>query len=166
MSQTNGISVRLRQARLEPHGTERGTGARRDSRGRDQVHAAGKQNDRLKERRSIHLHSSIRMDTNQVSVGQYARFLDTTSQAAPPDWSVGNVWEGVSDWYDPDYYQASPSKNPTGPPTSGRLQSDPWRFVGQRSGSPALRRPGDPFATVPGPRRRVPVGKDSVDRDS
>jgi formylglycine-generating enzyme required for sulfatase activity len=32
---------------------------------------------------------------------------------------AGNVWEWVSDWYDPDYYQTSPSQNPTGPPTGG-----------------------------------------------
>ena len=31
--------------------------------------------------------------------------------------TAGNVWEWVSDWYDPDYYQNSPSQNPTGPPT-------------------------------------------------
>jgi formylglycine-generating enzyme required for sulfatase activity len=149
------------------------------------------------------------MDKYQVSVSQYARFLDATSQEAPPDWSImnrsqhqkrpianvdwpeakayctwagkrlpteaewekaargtdgrtypwenehptkffanvsrdnwnnhgaltpvgtfeggkspygiydmaGNVWEWVNDWYDPDYYKTSPSKNPTGPPT-------------------------------------------------
>ncbi len=28
---------------------------------------------------------------------------------------VGNVWEGVNDWYDARYYEKSPSKNPTGP---------------------------------------------------
>ena len=147
------------------------------------------------------------MDKYQVSVGQYAKFLEGTSQDAPAEWSVmnksrhqnrpvvnidwadaiayctwagkrqpteaewekaargtdgrtypwgnelpkgvhanmkkekwsdhyvlspvgmyeegkspygiydmaGNVWEWVSDWYDPDYYASSPSKNPTGP---------------------------------------------------
>jgi len=30
---------------------------------------------------------------------------------------AGNVWEWVSDWYDPDYYKTSPPQNPTGPQT-------------------------------------------------
>ncbi|HSL04251.1 MAG TPA: SUMF1/EgtB/PvdO family nonheme iron enzyme [Nitrospiraceae bacterium] len=30
------------------------------------------------------------MDKYQVSVGQYAKFLESTSQAAPPDWSIMN----------------------------------------------------------------------------
>jgi len=29
---------------------------------------------------------------------------------------AGNVWEWVGDWFDQDYYKASPSQNPTGPP--------------------------------------------------
>jgi formylglycine-generating enzyme required for sulfatase activity len=30
---------------------------------------------------------------------------------------AGQVWEWTSDWYDQDYYKASPSQNPTGPAT-------------------------------------------------
>jgi formylglycine-generating enzyme required for sulfatase activity len=149
------------------------------------------------------------MDKDQLTVGQYAKFLEATSHGAPPDWNImsrtrhqkrpvvnvdwadaaaycqwagkrqpteaewekaargtdgrtypwgdepptrfhgnmkkelwnnhmgltpvgmfedgkspygindmaGNVWEWVSDWYAPDYYQTGPLRNPTGPPT-------------------------------------------------
>jgi formylglycine-generating enzyme required for sulfatase activity len=46
----------------------------------------------------------------------------------------GNVWEWCSDWYSPDYYEKSPSSNPTGP-GSGSYRV---RRGGSWNGSPAV----------------------------
>ncbi|MEO8341348.1 MAG: SUMF1/EgtB/PvdO family nonheme iron enzyme [Nitrospirota bacterium] len=53
---------------------------------------------------------SFLMDKYQVSVGQYAKFLGGTSQAAPPDWSAMNKSRHQNrpvvnvDWVDADAY--------------------------------------------------------------
>jgi formylglycine-generating enzyme required for sulfatase activity len=42
--------------------------------------------------------------------------------------TLGNVWEWVNDWYDPNYYQTSPTLNPTGPATGEQkgLRGGSW----------------------------------------
>ena len=62
----------------------------------------------------------------------------------------GNVREWVSDWYDPNYYQNSPSSNPQGPETGetkvlkGASYSDPYRY--SRPANRLSHEPGSPGA--------------------
>ena len=59
--------------------------------------------------------------------------------------SLGDVWEWVNDWYDPNYYWSSPSSDPAGPAT-GRLRfrtddgyPEASLVSGQRSNAPPAR---------------------------
>jgi uncharacterized protein (TIGR02996 family) len=58
----------------------------------------------------------------------------------------GNVWEWCHDWYDPDYYDRGPRRNPHGPRSGAAraLRGGSW-FTPARDCRSALRRCGHPW---------------------
>ena len=62
--------------------------------------------------------------------------------------TLGNVWEWISDWYDPNYYQTSPNQNPAGPATGSEkvLRGGSWIV------DSTLLRVSDRYSIQPGAR--------------
>ena len=62
--------------------------------------------------------------------------------------ALGNVWEWVNDWYDPNYYQSGPTQNPSGPATGQErvLRGGSWIV------DPKLLRVSDRYSIKPDAR--------------
>jgi formylglycine-generating enzyme required for sulfatase activity len=63
-------------------------------------------------------HGNMRKElwNNHMGLTPVGMFEDGKSPYGIND-MAGNVWEWVSDWYDPNYYSTGPLRNPTGAPT-------------------------------------------------
>jgi formylglycine-generating enzyme required for sulfatase activity len=70
-------------------------------------------------------------------------------QKTPNPWGLhdvhGNVWEWVRDWYDPEFYARSPSKDPSGPASGSKrvVRGGSWHATAT-SWRSAFRRDYDP----------------------
>jgi formylglycine-generating enzyme required for sulfatase activity len=77
---------------------------------------------------------TTRYDDGYALTAPVGSYLDGASWCRALD-MAGNVWEWVADWYDKDYYDYSPSKNPEGPSSGlervlrGGTWHSPQRFV-------------------------------------
>ena len=62
--------------------------------------------------------------------------------------TLGNVWEWVNDWYDPNYYQSGAAQDPPGPPTGQEkvLRGGSWIV------DPKLLRVSDRYSIKPDAR--------------
>jgi formylglycine-generating enzyme required for sulfatase activity len=61
---------------------------------------------------------AVRSELRACSGGQAHEVAQKLANAFGLYDTLGNVWEWVNDWYDENYYQHSPSQDPSGP-TSG-----------------------------------------------
>ena len=62
----------------------------------------------------FHANSGKEVWSNHSALSPVGTFEEGKSPYGIYD-MAGNVWEWVSDWYDPEYYQTSPPQNPSGP---------------------------------------------------
>jgi formylglycine-generating enzyme required for sulfatase activity len=73
------------------------------------------------------------LNYNQQWIGEKTLMPVGSYEAGKSPYGVydmaGNVWEWVSDWYDPRYYEKSPKRNPKGPETGTRrvLRGSGWQ---------------------------------------
>lgn len=65
-------------------------------------------------------HADRSVDDGAERLAEVGSYPEGASPVGALD-MAGNVWEWVSDWYDPDYYASAPDSDPSGP-GSGRFR--------------------------------------------